>query len=172
MLLLLTIACTGTAFECSETQPCGLGSVCIDGTCQERNCATSEQCGIEQYCASNNTCTPGCESDTDCMFGDYCNVDARTCEPAECNDSRIDCDFGEFCSPAGECYTATGYYCKDCEQDEDCGGAGNYCLGSGYCGVQCEQDSDCPAGYDCLPLQDVSGNVIAYQCYTYCWLYE
>lgn len=171
ILLWLALACTGSTFECSENTPCELGSVCVEGTCVTQNCATSDQCGIGQYCGPQNTCVEGCQGDTDCIYGEYCAEETSTCEVAECSDTRIDCDFGEFCSPAGECYQAAGYYCRDCENDEDCGGNGNYCL-SGYCGVACVADSDCPSGYDCLPLSDVNGNIISYQCWTYCWLYE
>lgn len=167
------LACTARqAAECSEEVPCPFGSMCVEGVCESRGCATSEQCGIEQYCA-DGTCVDGCAEDADCMFGDVCNADAKTCEAGECADTRTDCGFGEFCSPAGECYDAGGYYCRPCQDDGDCGGldAGNYCI-SGYCGVECQTSGDCPAGYDCLPFQDGNGNIITHQCWTYCWLYE
>lgn len=165
--------CGGSGdYECSEEKSCGLGSVCVDGACVEQSCATSDQCGIEQYCDSTSTCVSGCEQDTDCMYGDACNVESRACESNECAETRLDCGFNEFCGPDGDCYDAGGYYCHDCDSDADCGGNGNMCLGSGYCGVTCTYDSDCPGGYDCVGVQDNSGNIVAYQCYTSCYLYE
>lgn len=174
MTLVIWAALSGCNYgtsECTEEVGCGLGAVCIDGACIERNCSTSGQCGIEQFCSAQGVCTPGCKEDTDCRFGDYCEEATATCQAAECSDTRLDCGFQEFCSPAGECYDAGGYYCRSCNDDGDCGGAGNMCL-SGYCGVTCVADSDCPSGYDCLPVVDLSGNVVSYQCWTYCWLYE
>ncbi len=166
------VGCGGANYECSETVACALGSECINGTCVSQSCATSDQCGIEEYCDNSGTCVGGCQEDADCMYGDYCDQEASECNPAECTDSRLDCSFNEFCSPSGECYDAGGYYCHDCDVDEDCGGNGNMCLSGGYCGVTCTYDSDCPDGYDCAGVQDISGNIIAYQCYTSCWLYE
>lgn len=91
--------------------------------------------------------------------------------PNQCTDSRLDCGYKEFCSPAGECYEAGGRYCQDCEDDADCG-PGNYCLG-GYCGVACEDDTDCPGGFDCYPITDsLTGNIVGHQCWTACWLFE
>jgi hypothetical protein len=170
-LLLFLLGCTGADPECSEDIPCDFGSVCVDGTCEAQSCATSEQCGIEQYC-DNSTCVDGCEADSDCRFGDTCDQTAHTCGTAGCTDTRLDCGFGEFCSPAGECYDAGGYFCAPCEENGDCGGNGNMCLNGGYCGVTCEGDSDCPGGFDCVPVSDFNGNVVSNQCFTYCWLYE
>jgi hypothetical protein len=127
------------------------------------------QCGIEQYCSADNTCVGGCEVDGDCMFGDTCTDGA--CVASECTDTHLDCSLGEFCSPNGECYEAGGYYCRDCEETEDCGGGGNYCY-AGYCGVECESQSDCPAGYGCIGLYDINGNVVTHICFTACWLFE
>lgn len=161
--------CTGKAeVQCSEEKACPFGSICLNGACQEQVCATSDQCGIEQYCSTDHRCVTGCQADSDCMFGDGC--DGGTCKKKNCADSRTDCSFGEFCSVAGECYDAAGYYCLPCEDDSYCGD-GNSCYG-GYCAVACESDRDCPNGYDCLPFTDFNGNVISYNCYTYCWLNE
>ncbi len=165
----LLAACSGVEAECSEDVSCEFGSVCVEGVCEAQGCATSSQCGIEQFCL-DNACVDGCEADTDCRFGDGCDAQLHECVETACADTRLDCGFGEFCSPSGECYDAGGYYCAECQVDGDCGGGGNYCVG-GYCGVTCEGDSDCPGGFDCLPFSDFNGNVIAYQCYTYCWLY-
>lgn len=171
LLLLALLGCGGEkSAYCENDDACGFGEMCVDGACKAQSCATSAQCGIEEYC-SEHTCVAGCETSDDCMFGDVCNAEKSTCEPGECADTRTDCGFGEFCSPSGDCFEASGYYCRPCEYDTDCGADGNYCI-SGYCGVECDSDTDCPSGYDCLPFQDGSGNIITHQCWTYCWLYE
>lgn len=171
LLFAFLLGCPQEKTECSEEVACGFGSVCIEGVCEAQSCATSDQCGIEQYC-SDSTCVEGCQLDSDCMFGDLCDTDLGTCAPGACTDTKLDCGFGEFCSPAGECYEAGGYFCEPCGDDGDCGGGGNMCLNGGYCGVTCESDNDCPGGFDCLPVQDYNGNIVANQCFTYCWLYE
>ncbi len=152
--------------SCSEDVPCPFGSVCISGACQPVQCATSAQCAMEQYC-DDGTCVDGCQEDTDCYAGDACNPDTRTCEPAACEDTRLDCAFGEFCNAfTGECYEAGGYFCASCVSDDDCGGGSNLCYG-GTCLVTCDGDSDCPAGFTCLGLS-LSGNVLEYYCYALC----
>jgi hypothetical protein len=172
LTLLLLLGCPSKKTECDEDNPCAFGSVCVEGVCEAQSCATSSQCGIEQYC-KDHSCVDGCQTDDDCKFGDLCDAAAGECVSATCTDTHLDCGFGEFCSPAGECYDANGYYCAPCSDDGDCGGSesGNYCL-SGYCGVECVDDHDCPGGYDCLPVQDYNGNVIAHNCYTRCYLYD
>jgi hypothetical protein len=158
--------------ECDADTPCEFGSVCKVGTCTTIGCATSAQCDMEQFCESG-ACTPGCEQDDDCYPGDHCNVEAGQCESSGCVDTRLDCGYKEFCNEfSGECYDAGGYYCKECNDDFDCGGNGNYCTGTGYCGVTCESDNDCPSGFSCSPFVDINGNVVFYQCFTYCWLYD
>lgn len=170
LLFLSLMGCPQPEAECDAETECPLGSLCVDGECVSQSCATSDQCGIEQYC-KDHSCVDGCEAADDCMFGDVCDAETNTCVAGECADTRTDCGFGEFCAPNGTCFDAGGYYCKPCEDDGDCGGSGNMCL-SGYCGVTCSSDAECPGGYDCLPVSDWSGNVVANQCWTYCWLYE
>lgn len=162
---------TSTPTECSEQTACPFGSICVSGTCQEQVCATSDQCAIEQYCTADHRCSTGCQADTDCKYGFRCDTETSTCTEKECTNSRTDCEFGQFCNVSGECYDASGYYCRSCTDDAECGGGGNVCYGD-YCAVSCETDKDCPNGYDCLPFTDINGNVVSYQCYTYCWLYE
>lgn len=169
-MMVSLVGCGTSTYECSESKACPLGSDCVDGSCVSQGCATSDQCGIEQYCDTNNKCASGCLLDTDCKYGEYCDTEAAQCASAECSDTRTDCAFNEFCNPTGECYDAGGYYCHDCETDTDCGGNGNICY-SGYCSVTCESDEDCPQGYDCVGFSDISGNIVAYGCFTSCWLY-
>lgn len=158
--------------ECDQNTPCAFGEVCKLGVCQVVGCATSEQCPMEHYCSAG-ACFPGCEEQSDCYPGDTCNVEAGQCESGGCTDTRLDCGYKEFCNEfSGECYDAGGYFCKECNDDYDCGGNGNLCTGSGYCGVSCDSNDDCPSGFNCFPFVDMAGNVVDYQCYTYCWLYE
>lgn len=176
VLLLWSLAACQEEPECSETTPCAFGAVCEEGVCVTIPCSTSAQCGMEEYC-DNRSCVAGCAEDSDCRPGDICNTEFNTCEPRSCRSTDLDCDFKEFCDQgSGECYEAGGYYCKPCDGDDDCGGNENLCLGFGssgsYCGVTCETNDDCPASFDCLPIGDISGNIVSYQCLTYCWLYD
>lgn len=176
VLAMWLLACGGEEAECASDDACGFGEVCLSGKCQGRSCATSAQCGMESFC-SGGECKSGCENDNDCYPGDTCDSVTATCLAGACTDSRVDCSFGQFCNGVtGECYDAGGYYCKPCTEDSQCG-SGNYCLNLGYaesnfCGVTCTTEADCPNGYTCAGVGDNSGNIIAYQCLTYCWLYE
>lgn len=175
LVLALLIGCGQKEDECSAERACSLGSTCVDGTCVEQECSTSDQCPIETYCSPRRTCEAGCEADNDCRFGDGCDVETKTCQTGECLDTHVDCGFGQFCSQAGECYDAGGYYCQPCNDDGDCGGNGSYsenmCL-SGGCGVYCTTTTDCPSGYTCSPVVDLAGNVVSHQCYTACSVFE
>ena len=176
LALTATLGCRGEPDACSEDRPCGFGETCVDGACEAKACVTSSQCGMEQYC-DDGDCRAGCEVDGDCYPGDACDSELRTCGPAVCRESKLDCDYKEFCDTAsGDCYEASGYYCRACVTDEDCGGNGNLCLGWGvngdFCGVTCTRESDCPSGFTCLAVTDDAGNPLASQCITYCWLYE
>ena len=166
-------ACTGPELECSEAEACGFGETCVEGTCVEAGCATSAQCDMEFYC-NNRVCVPGCEGDDDCYPGSECDREQGVCVESRCVETSVDCGFREFCNTAtGDCYDAGGNYCKPCDADNqtaDCG-EDNYCL-AGYCGVDCSGGRECPSGFECYPFGDEFGNVITFQCFTYCWLYE
>lgn len=170
---LLLAGCTGSSGnECDAETPCAFGSTCIDGFCVEAQCATSDQCPMEHYCTDSRQCTPGCEGDGDCLPGYQCDLDEATCVEAACEDSHVDCGFRQYCNTAtGECYDAGGDFCKPCEPDNDDCGAGNICW-AGYCAVNCDGDRECPSGFQCAPFTDGTGNVVTYQCITYCWLYD
>lgn len=171
VLLLVLSACNTVEPECSESVACDFGAICVDGQCLVQSCSTSAQCPMEHFC-DRGGCTPGCADDVDCYPGDACNTALETCEQKECRDTRLDCGYKQWCNElTGDCYDASGYYCRECNGDADCGGNGNYCY-NGYCGVTCATDTDCPSGFSCLAFVDNSGNVQFYQCYTYCWLYE
>lgn len=174
MGLVLSLVGTGCQDppECDKSTPCEFGEVCKQGVCEPIGCATSAQCTMESFCA-DGVCTPGCAEDGDCYPGDFCNVEAGQCESAGCTDTRLDCGYKEFCNDfSGDCYDAGGYFCKECNDELDCGGNGNRCTGYGFCGVSCESNDDCPSGFNCFPFVDFNGNVVDYQCFTYCWLYE
>lgn len=173
--LFLVLGCRGQdAMECSESDPCGFGEVCVEGTCQGSSCTTSAQCSMEQFC-DDGTCVAGCDNDDDCYPGDYCNGEEKDCAAAPCTDSHIDCDFKEYCGSSGDCVEASGYFCRDCEVDSDCGGNGNVCMNWGlerdFCGVSCDTEADCPSGFTCIDWQDGNDEFLSRQCATYCWLY-
>lgn len=165
------IACTTGRYECDEQNPCALGATCVNGTCEEARCATSAQCPMEHTCSARRECEPGCGTDRDCYPGDHCDTLTNTCVPDGCTDTRVDCGYREFCNQGtGECYDAGDRYCKFCNEDFECG-EGNLCLGH-YCGVDCSQGQACPSGFECYPWTNNAGEVIAQQCFTYCWLYD
>lgn len=176
-LFLLFAVLTGCGgFECDEETPCNFGETCVDGTCRESACATSAQCPIETYCAPSRRCEPGCEADADCQAGYRCNNSTTpgTCEQKPCESSHVDCGFREFCNQGtGECYDAGGQYCKPCEPESvttDCGADG-ICYG-GYCAPDCAGGRECPSGFDCVPFVNDAQQIVAWRCFTYCWLYE
>jgi Cys-rich repeat protein len=169
-LLLVLVGC-GERAECSQDSPCPFGATCQEGQCVSARCANSAQCGMEQYC-DVGACVAGCAEDADCYPGDACDVASATCVNKGCTNQHRDCAFKEFCNGAsGECYEASGYYCKSCTDDGDCGAEGNHCYG-GYCLVECTRDADCPAGFYCYGFVDNSGNPQYYQCYSVCEMYE
>ena len=168
-------SCGPTAeIECTETEPCpNITEQCVSGQCIDVGCSTSSQCPIESYC-DGGSCYRGCREDFDCYPGSHCDIEADpagTCVENACTDTRVDCGFREFCNLAtGDCYDAGEQYCKKCDDDSDCGD-GNLCLNQS-CGVDCSGGNECPAGFECYPFGDGSGEIVAYQCFTYCWLFD
>jgi hypothetical protein len=171
--LLLAWAC-GPRYECDATRPCEFGEQCVAGFCETPGCSTSQQCPIEHYCTAARDCVPGCQNDGDCRTGYACDLETQECVLEDCEDTAIDCGYKEFCNVAtGECYDAGGTYCDPCRSStevEDCG-AGNECL-NGYCARNCTTNAECPSGFECYPFANDQGQIVTYQCFTYCWLYE
>jgi len=169
-MCLVVIGC-GERAECSEDSPCPFGATCQEGQCVSARCANSGQCGMEQHC-EQGACVAGCGEDADCYPGDACDETTGQCVNDPCTDQHRDCAFKEFCNGAsGECYEASGYYCRSCNDDDDCGAEGNHCYGD-YCLVGCTRDADCPAGFYCYGFVDNSGNIQYYQCFTVCDMYQ
>ena len=170
---LLLSGCFSSDVECSAEQACDFGEVCVEGQCISGRCSTSSQCPMEYRC-KNRTCEPGCTTDQDCYPGDRCDGETEQCVAQPCVDTQVDCGYREFCNTvSGECYDAGNLYCKPCDRDNeelDCG-KDNLCF-AGYCGVDCSEGKECPGGFDCYPFNDDSGNIVTWQCITYCWLYE
>lgn len=161
----------GRRYECDLNRPCeGFGETCIEGACVAGVCATSAQCAMESHC-DDRQCKAGCAEPNDCYPGDTCDLALGECVSAACTNTGVDCGYREFCDQgSGDCYDAGENYCSFCNNDAECGG-GNLCL-SHYCGVDCSGGRECPSGFDCYAFGDNFGNVTAYQCFTYCWLYE
>lgn len=171
LLALFLVGCNGDRFECAADNPCDFGFTCVAGFCEEVACATSAQCPIEHFCNSSRECVEGCEVDDDCKPGFSCS-DEGECVQDACEDTSVDCGYKEFCNSAtGECYDAGGDFCRPCEPNGDDCGTDNICW-AGYCAVNCDGNRECPSGFQCVPFTDNTGNIIAFQCITYCWLYE
>jgi hypothetical protein len=155
--------------ECTADKPCGWGETCDNGFCVSGRCATSAQCPIEHFC-EDDACVPGCRADTDCGPGTRCDVPLQTCIENACQDTQVDCAFGEYCdTTTGTCFDAGEQFCRPCERSSECG-EGNVCFAN-FCGVDCN-DRECPAGFDCIEITDQFDNITAFQCITYCPLYE
>ncbi len=166
-----TLSCK-PRYECSAETPCPFGETCVGGFCQEVACATSAQCPVDHFCTVGRQCVPGCEVDGDCAAGFVCDAEEAACVEADCQDTRTDCGYKEYCNAAtGECYTAGGDFCKTCTRRADDCAPGNVCWG-GYCAVNCDNGRECPSGFDCLPFVDEVGNVVGNYCITYCWQFE
>ena len=171
-LFRLWLACSNsTGIECNDTDACpNPTDICTsDFTCQQFKCATSAQCPMDSHC-DNGDCIKGCVEDTDCKTGYKCTTETGSCDKVGCTDTTVDCGYKEFCNlGTGECYTAGGNYCKFCDDDSECGD-GNICFAHA-CGVDCSGGRECPHGFDCSPFSDSAGNIVTYQCITYCDLF-
>jgi hypothetical protein len=178
LVVAFAVGCGPTDFECSESVPCPLGETCLNGTCQVEDCTSNLDCPMEYTC-DGSACVRGCASDADCYPGDICNLEFAECEPLGCTDTHLDCGYKEFCNTlTGECYAAGGVYCKPCDPRnviDDCNAGDddgtNQCWNN-YCTVDCSNGRECPSGFQCYPFSDNAGNIVTYQCLTYCWLYE
>jgi len=176
--LLATQSCSQGGTPCSNNLECDSNEVCRSGFCRARSCLSSTECDIQHFCDDESgVCVSGCQLDRDCLPDEFC--DEGACALAGCQDTNLDCSIGQFCNGiTGTCFDAGGYYCQSCtgSGDNECGGPQNYCVtigGAGpYCGVDCSQGQACPRGFDCLPISDGAGNIIARNCITPCWLLE
>ena len=156
--------------ECSSDIPCGFGATCVNGYCEGATCNTSAECPMEHVCDDKRRCTPGCQRDGDCYPGDACDLDSGTCKADRCENTHLDCGFREYCNVgSGECYDAGERFCRPCTEDVECGTG--YCY-AGACTVDCSDGQECPSGFTCSPFGDGAGNILSYQCWTFCWLYD
>lgn len=180
LFMVLLGACdNGPPDVCSEEIACeGFGEICLDGQCVVEDCRSNLDCPMETVCGGGGTCEVGCDSDRDCYPGSLCNTETAVCEDAGCRDTHIDCGFKEFCNTlTGDCYDAGGVHCRPCDPRNvanDCNGgdaSGDNRCWNNYCTVDCSNGKECPSGFQCYPFSDRSGNVVAFQCLTYCWLY-
>ena len=177
-VVVMGLALAACKDECEQSLHCEPGEVCSDGACVPRTCGASADCPLETFCDDEQgICQGGCQSDRDCYPYHRCDEDNQ-CISHGCRSTVLDCSMGEYCDPVtGECFMATGSYCKECEREEDCG-TGNMCLrigdpsGQTYCGVDCSTGQECPRGYSCGRVVDPAGNTVGYQCVSACWLLE
>ena len=54
--------------------------------------------------------------------------------------------------------------------EQDCGAGGVCYLGS--CAPDCSGGRECPGGFECVPFVNDAQQVVAWRCFTYCWLYD
>jgi hypothetical protein len=82
---------------CDETMPCAAGTVCIDGTCIEGDCALKEHCPLEYLCETDTRhCVPGCEDNGDCYAYNEC-IEGLCVERIGC-EGTYQCGLGEMCT--------------------------------------------------------------------------
>ena len=170
--------CIGNV-DCAAGEICNSyasgGAACIPAT----QCGSNVHCPFEEYCdPSSSTCVPGCRNTGDCALGHVCvagtcldgqaqDGDCTLCPVGTKPDSNY-CDYGEACSPYGDCaaHIAGTKLCADCTQSQSCG-SGMICLidnnsinpnnPTSYCAPACSTDLDCPNGYpSCGPIITVS----------------
>ena len=129
--------------ECSGSDPCGGGEICLAGRCYEE-CDSDLQCASAESC-DEGVCVVAGASTTD--GGPPVTPDAGACAEVECGE--------QICDPA------TGA-CVDCLSSGDCAAAAPICdIAFGRCApfqmmvvcAPCEIDDDCPgaaAGERCI----------------------
>jgi hypothetical protein len=156
---------------CQFNHECGVGRVCLDGTCHERcetdaECPTGQQCGDEGVCRDVPPMTGQCASNDDCDAGQVCldSVCIDGCErDGDCGDGRY-CNEGlcevddrprPFCLSDDECqpgHPCIGGVCRTpCDTHDEClrfDVQFNYCL-DGFCATTNEATSDCSTSLDC-----------------------
>jgi len=129
----------GTNANCSECDDeCGGFAICVNGTCDIRDCATctvGSDCGIGYTCqpvGAEKHCLRDCGDDGDCPGGYVCYAAglAKSCLPVSYN--CVDCTFDSPCEE-GKCCDFNNGSCKACQEE---------------CYV-CTYDYDCAAGLRC-----------------------
>ena len=115
LLLLFFHACDRVSeTSCVNSTDCALDAVCRDEHCVRVDCLDSSDCNWSESC-DLGSCLPGCQLNSDCMAGLEC--DAGECVPAPCNDTQIDCAFGQYCTDGG-CVNSTVPVCEHCDYED------------------------------------------------------
>ena len=127
--------------------------------CQEEpECSETTPCAFGAVCEEGVCITIPCSTSAQCGMEEYC--DNRSCVAGCAEDS--DCRPGDICNT--EFNTCEPRSCRstdlDCDFKEFCDqGSGECYEAGGYYCKPCDGDDDC-------------GNIVSYQCLTYCWLYD
>jgi hypothetical protein len=145
-------------------------------------CLSSVDCLVpETYCdLEQQLCVPGCERDNDCLNANMECI-ANSCRVRGCS-GNFQCAFGEVCDlETSDCELAVGRHCEaDCDpmDEASCGDGGQRCLSlqdedenplGDFCFEPCaESPNECPQGYQCIDLEDQSGNVTDRLCVRRC----
>lgn len=130
--------------SCTQDTQCGLGKLCMSGTCVIGNCRTRTDCANGQLCNGNlcGACAPG---NTQCGSGQVCDVDGL-CKTGNCtNDSN--CTGGKLC---------LARTCTNCSADSQCT-SGKICVLGGCATGVCHSDADCSAGQGLCDTNPGSG---------------
>jgi cysteine-rich repeat protein len=141
----------------SDGTPCGLGQICLGGSCETSVCGDgfvdpmrSEECDDGNFTdgdGCDNDCTYSCHDDADCDDEDVCTgieacidvPNGKTCQLG----TPLDCDGGDSCK-VYTCDPVDGCGVEDlvtCYRDQD--GDGYPLLSNSTPAVEC----GCPLGY-------------------------
>ncbi len=153
--------CIPAEDECSSSDDCAAGQVCIDGVC-ELDC---EPVTCEMYCEfgfkiDETGCeicecnlSPDCQSNADCPQGYECLM--ADCAVDE-NGNDVDCIGGNICVKH-ECPDVCDMFCEFGNKVDEFGCELCECNPS----PDCQSNADCPQGYECLMMDcavDENGN--------------
>lgn len=138
----VTTTPTPDAGECSDSDPCHGGWICVDGAC------STDQC-MDGYTLCNDVCyeTAGiCCEGTSWWYGEN-----RCCSSSDCTDPSTLCS-DHACVPleCTSCQMATNHVCEERNTGGMC------CENTWIAGAACCVDTDCNTGQTCKSNQCTS----------------
>ena len=156
---------------CGRDDDCPDGATCLNGHCEDVQCASDGDCGSEsrcvgRYCVADPGPEPECLDDGDCADGLRCEQGQCVPFTAECSDHRPcpgglacvegfcrgevpSCDFTPDCPDGLSCFFF-GWCLRSCTNETQCE---DDQICSLACLDICSHDGQCPIGFTCLSTQ-------------------